>query len=511
MKRIRTKLILSLLLITFLPVFPVYYLVKSLLQRSLEVGYNENVEGALQAASELSRELYSKYKQETLRVTKDIAATPAVALVYSAKSQVPESLLTKLGALGEAKLDFFDAEGALVNSAATALVGTFPALYQNVVKPLAAEDSAHMVESVGGPGFVVAFAPVPQAGFVLLTNRRPEAFRQRAELVVKVHQMFKTLDFFEGELTEGFVLSFFAIYVPIALLSVALGIYFSRKITSPLLQLAEGTREVAAGDWDYRVAVTTKDEIGTLGEAFNQMISTLKEKQDQVISLEKMAVWREIARVLAHEIKNPLTPIQLTVQQMKDKYAGDDQEYRKLLDECSEIVSDEIENLRTLVREFSEFARMPQLSFAPADLNDMVQEVRKLYPNDNIDLQLDPALPEFEFDYEKMRRVLINLVQNGLDSIREKGSGDIEITTAKEGGKAILKYSDSGSGIPEDIQQKIFEPYFSTKKSGMGLGLAIVKRIVTEHGGNIFLTSIEGKGTEFTISLPCAAKPQIEK
>lgn len=502
MKRIRTKLILSLLVVTLLPVFPVYYLVKSLLQRSLQVGYNENVEGALQAASEISRELYSRYKQETLNTAREIADMASVRSVYEKNSQIPKNVITKLEALAASKLDFYDENGELVNSVVTSSVPDFPPLYQNIVKPLVVADSSHVLEGVGGAGFVVAFSPASTVGFIILSCRVPDAFRQKAALVVKVHQMFKTLDFFEGDLTQGFVLSFFSIYLPIALLSVALGIYFSRKITSPLLQLAKGTREVAEGDWDYRVQVTTKDEIGALGEAFNQMIGTLKEKQDQVIALEKMAVWREIARVLAHEIKNPLTPIQLTVQQMKDKYQGDDAEYRELLEECSEIVSDEIESLRTLVREFSEFARMPQLSFAPADLNDMAEEVRKLYPNDNIDLKLDRTLPEFDFDHEKMRRVLINLVENGMDSIREKGRGGIEITTAKDGEQAILRYADTGGGIPQEIQQKIFEPYFSTKKSGMGLGLAIVKRIVTEHGGTISLTSEEGEGTEFIISLP---------
>ena len=246
----------------------------------------------------------------------------------------------------------------------------------------------------------------------------------------------------------------------------------------------------------------SKDEVGDLVHSFNTMITTLKEKQDQVVSLEKMAAWREIARILAHEIKNPLTPIQLTVQHMKDKYEGDDPEYGKLLEECSEIVTDEIESLRTLVREFSEFARMPKLSLSPGDLNELVEEVRKLYPNNNISLELERTLPELHFDHEKMRRVIINLIENGLDSINEKGVGDIQIRTSLEDKMAVIHYSDTGNGIPNEIREKIFEPYFSTKKSGMGLGLAIVKRIIEEHGGSISIESIEGKGTTFKIELP---------
>ena len=246
----------------------------------------------------------------------------------------------------------------------------------------------------------------------------------------------------------------------------------------------------------------SKDEVGDLVHSFNTMITTLKEKQDQVVSLEKMAAWREIARILAHEIKHPLTPIQLTVQHMKDKYEGDDPEYGKLLEECSEIVTDEIESLRTLVREFSEFARMPKLSLSHGDLNELVEEVRKLYPNNNISLELERTLPELNFDHEKMRRVVINLIENGLDSINEKGVGDIQIRTSLEDNMAVIHYSDTGNGILDEIREKIFEPYFSTKKSGMGLGLAIVKRIIEEHGGSISIESIEGKGTTFKIELP---------
>jgi two-component system nitrogen regulation sensor histidine kinase NtrY len=216
-----------------------------------------------------------------------------------------------------------------------------------------------------------------------------------------------------------------------------------------------------------------------------------------------MAVWREIARVLAHEIKNPLTPIQLTVQQMKDQYRGGDEAYRQLLAECSDIVNDEVENLRTLVREFSEFARMPKLTLAPGNLHELVEEVCKLYADRPLQMQLDSSLPEFHFDYEKMRRVLINLVENGFDSMKEK-PGALKIQTKNENDFAALKVEDEGCGIPPELQSKIFEPYFSTKKSGMGLGLAIVKRIIDEHSGKIALESVERRGTTFYIQLPIA-------
>lgn len=506
MKKIRTKLVLSLLIITLLPVLPVYYLVNHLLVRSLEVGYNENVERALEHAAKISRELYAKYKSETLEFAVSTANSEWAKNLMSHQNNASSHISQNANQLGRAKIDFFDARSNLLFTGSSDPQHVFPKLYQNNLAPLTEKQEAQILTFSDDPGHIFAFAPIEingnRRGFLVVTRTVDEGFTRGSAQVVKVHQMFKSLNLFEDNLARGFLLSFFAVYLPLAALSVGLGVYFSRKITNPLLQLVDGTKKIAAGDWQYRVPVTSHDEVGELVTAFNNMIATLKEKQDQVIALEKMAVWREIARILAHEIKNPLTPIQLTVQQMKDKYAGDDPEYRRLLEECTEIITDEIESLRMLVREFSEFARMPKLNPAPGNLNELIEEASKLYSDSNLKIEQDSTLPEFSFDYEKMRRVLINLIENGLDSMKDKPHGQLTIKTTKMENTVHLQISDTGCGIAAEIRGKIFEPYFSTKKSGMGLGLAIVKRIVEEHGGKIHLESQEGEGTKFNIFLP---------
>ena len=505
MKNIRTKLVLSLLIIALLPVLPVYYLVKNLLVRSLEVGYNENVERALEHAAEISRELYAKYKTETLEFAIEAAGSDWAKNLMNHQNRVAAHIAQNANKLGRAKIDFFDLRANLLYTGSSDPQHLFPKLYQNNLAPLLEKNDAQILTISDDPGHIFAFAPIEiqgsRRGFLVVTRAVDETFTRGSAQVVKVHQIFKSLNLFEDDLARGFLLSFFAVYVPLAALSIGVGVYFSRKITNPLLLLVGGTKKIAAGNWDYRVPVTSKDEVGELVTAFNNMIATLKEKQEQVIALEKMAVWREIARILAHEIKNPLTPIQLTVQQMKDKYPGDDLEYRRLLEECTEIVTDEIESLRTLVREFSEFARMPKLNPAPGNLNELVQEVSKLYSNSNLKMELDFSLPEFKFDYEKLRRALINLIDNAIDSMKTRTDPLLQIQTQKQADKAILRVTDNGCGVPVDLQAKIFEPYFSTKKTGMGLGLAIVKRIVDEHGGKIALESKVGEGTTFKITL----------
>ncbi len=507
MKRVRTKLVLALLLIALLPVVPVYLLVKNLLRQGIGIGFNEQVELALESASGISRELYSRYRQETVALAVELAGSSQTRTVLDRGSRVPSEFTARLDTLGSARLDLLDQSGRIVSSSTNTDDEVFQPLYQTELSRLADSQVEGFVEGAGSRGAIVAFAPVVEQGerigSLVLTRRLKDDFTRSRESVVDVLQIFKTLDLYEEDhLTRSFLLSFFAVYLPIAAISIVVGIYFSRRITSPLLQLVQGTRQVAEGDWDYRVDLKTQDEIGALGQSFNQMVATLKEKQDQVVTLEKMAVWREIARVLAHEIKNPLTPIQLMVQQMKDKYDGADPEYDKVLSECTEIITDEIESLRNLVREFSEFARMPRLNITAGNLNALIEDVRKVYPSDIIGLELQPDLPDSEFDHEKMRRVLINLMENSMDSIRDKGSGDIRITTRLESGTIVLDYRDTGGGIPDELQDKIFEPYFSTKKSGMGLGMAIVKRIIAEHGGAISLSSRLDEGAEFLVRLP---------
>jgi len=500
MKRIRTKLVLALVAIAILPVLPVYHLVSNLLQKSIEVGYNENVEISLDNATRLSQKLFATYRHQALRRVAELSRADWVQDVFLSRRLT----VADTTGLRGSRIDFFDLRGRLMNTVKIDPNGTFPRLFETDLAPLSKRAEPAVVDGVGGRDHVLAMAPVmvrgERRGFLVLTQPVDEEFRRMSSQIIRVNQMFKTLDFFESELTSWFILSFLAVYIPIALLSVGLGVYFSRRLTRPLMSLVEGTQKVAEGDWDYRIPVTSRDEIGDVTVAFNRMVATLKEKQDQVIALEKMAAWREIARVLAHEIKNPLTPIQLTVQQLKDKYPGGNQEYQKLLNECTGIICDEIESLRALVREFSEFARMPKLNVEQGDINELVAEVGKLYPA--VGVRLHPRPLVTAFDYEKMRRVLINLIDNGMDSIREKGAGELTLETSGEADKVRIAYADTGIGIPEALQEKIFEPYFSTKKSGMGLGLAIVKRIIVEHGGEISMQSEAGQGVTFVIDLP---------
>ena len=326
-------------------------------------------------------------------------------------------------------------------------------------------------------------------------------------------QTYKHIEMAEDDLLTAFLLAFLVAAAGVVLLASVIGVRIGFEITRPLNALLKGTREMARDNLQYRIPRGRDDEIGLLIESFNQMAQDLVENRRKRLEAEQIAAWREIARRLAHEIKNPLTPIQLAVQQIRDKYSGNDPVYQQFVTNCTEIVTEEVENLRSLVQEFANFARMPSLSLSPSDLNECVHNVVRLYPDARIHLDLKKNHPTLELDAEQMRRVLINLIENGLDASGK--NGQIEIRTRTSGDTAILSVIDSGPGVPLKDRLRIFQPYVSTKESGMGLGLAVVHSIIEDHGGHISVTDAHAGGAQFDLQLPipdqAVAQPEEQR
>ncbi len=320
---------------------------------------------------------------------------------------------------------------------------------------------------------------------------------------------YKHIEMAESDLRTAFLLAFLVAAAGVVVLACVIGIRIGFGITQPLHALLKGTREMARDNLQYRIPNDRDDEIGLLIESFNQMAQDLVENRRKRLEAEQIAAWREIARRLAHEIKNPLTPIQLAVQQMRDKYAGDDPEYQRFVADCTEIVTEEVTTLRSLVQEFANFARMPSLSLSPSDLNENVRRVVRLYPDARIHLDLAENQPMLELDAEQMRRVLINLIENGIDASGK--NGEIAIRTHRDKDTAILSVIDSGPGVPREDRARIFQPYVSTKESGMGLGLAVVRSIIEDHGGHISVADAPTGGAQFDLQLPIPDIAQTEE
>jgi two-component system, NtrC family, nitrogen regulation sensor histidine kinase NtrY len=226
-----------------------------------------------------------------------------------------------------------------------------------------------------------------------------------------------------------------------------------------------------------------------------------------LIRAQKVAAWREVARRLAHEIKNPLTPIQLCAERIRRHLSGAPEPTRQLVEECTTTIVGEVESLKGLVDEFSQFARMPAPRAVPTDLHQLLCEALALYNGIFTDVEIRRAfaerLPTVSVDPEQIRRVIINLVDNAIEAMDQRGSIDVETQHDRANNLVRIVVADDGPGIPPAEREKLFLPYYSTKRRGSGLGLAIVRRIVAEHGGSIDVADNTPHGTRFAIELPC--------
>ncbi len=287
----------------------------------------------------------------------------------------------------------------------------------------------------------------------------------------------------------------------------------AREITEPIQKLVNGTREVAQGNLDYQVNISASDEVGILSESFNQMTKRLKQYAEELKQAEKSSAWKEVAQKLAHEIKNPLTPIQLSAERLKRRYYINREGYEQILEECTNVIIDEVERLRRLLDEFSQFARMPMVNPLQSNINDIIEESIKSYGElpINVELKKDftETLPQVLIDPDQMRRVFFNIIKNAIEAMQD--GGNLSITTRQIEGYIEIEFSDTGTGIPEELMKNLFTPHFSTKRGGAGLGLAIVKKIITDHGGDISVKSKEGEGTTFTIKIPIQQGEYIER
>jgi two-component system nitrogen regulation sensor histidine kinase NtrY len=226
-----------------------------------------------------------------------------------------------------------------------------------------------------------------------------------------------------------------------------------------------------------------------------------------LIRAQKVAAWREVARRLAHEIKNPLTPIQLSAERLRRHFAGAPPLAKALADECTQTIVGEVESLKGLVDEFSQFARMPAPRTVPTDLAQLITDTVALYNGIFTDVRIDqrfaPGVPLVRLDAEQIRRVMINLMDNAIEAMERRGH--IVVDTQLDAANSVVRVvvADDGPGIPAGEREKLFLPYYSTKRRGSGLGLAIVRRIIAEHGGSIEVGDNTPRGTRFTIELPC--------
>jgi two-component system nitrogen regulation sensor histidine kinase NtrY len=292
-------------------------------------------------------------------------------------------------------------------------------------------------------------------------------------------------------------------------LAIVVSSWLAARVTRPVEQLAEAAREVAAGNWQVQLQVDSGDELGEMAGAFNRMTQELTEQRERLVQAERVAAWRELARRLAHELKNPLFPLQITVENLLKAREHGGEQFDEVFRESAGTLLAEIANLKTIIGRFSEFSRMPQPQLQAVDINELVRHVLQVHQAQlraegrapiSAQLQLHEQLGKVAADPDLLHRALANLVLNAIDAMPRGGT--LTLRTRASGENVCIEVSDTGSGLSKEECDRLFTPYYTTKEHGTGLGLAIAQSVVSDHQGRIVVKSAPGQGTTFVIELP---------
>jgi two-component system, NtrC family, nitrogen regulation sensor histidine kinase NtrY len=293
------------------------------------------------------------------------------------------------------------------------------------------------------------------------------------------------------------------------LLAIIFSLWIAARVSRPIEQLARAAEDVAGGNWDVRVPQRGRDEVGVLARSFNHMTEELKNQRERLVQSERVAAWRELARRLAHELKNPLFPLQLTVENLARARELPPAEFDEIFRESTATLSAEIGNLKKIIGRFSDFSKMPKPELERIDAKAVIERVRALYEvtaarEAKIRFAVDVAdapMP-LSADPELLHRALSNLVLNAMDAMPDGGT--LTISAQPKGDQIEIRVSDTGEGLTPEECERLFTPYYTTKQHGTGLGLAIVQSVVADHQGSIAVESRAGSGATFIITLPRA-------
>ena len=313
----------------------------------------------------------------------------------------------------------------------------------------------------------------------------------------------------EDDLKQGistFIVAFINLYLLLFLASVIVAVVLSNKITQPLSLIREKLRSIQLGKKSEQINYQAEDEIGALVREYNHKVNELAESAELLARSERESAWREMAKQIAHEIKNPLTPMKLNIQYLQRAKAEGKEHYDDFFERVTKNLIEQIDTLSGIATEFSDFAQIPKAKNEMLNLIEALQNVSSLFEtNQNLHFtfELNGLREVVVFaDKEQLSRAFLNLIKNGVQSIPSEQKGEISITVQKTGQVALITISDNGTGISKDAQEHLFEPNFTTKTSGMGLGLSIVRNILTNFKGRIWYETSESGGTSFFVEIP---------
>ncbi len=341
----------------------------------------------------------------------------------------------------------------------------------------------------------------------VLMEQLPEGFGQKTLEIVAALNLFTQYRDIKNLLYTGILVFYGVFSLPLVFLAILTAFYLSDLLIQPIANLEDATRRVAEGDFGFRILTRSREELGHLVESFNSMIAELERSRSQLLQSERVSAWKDIAQRLAHEIKNPLTPIKLSAERLIRKYERESTDFPSVLEGSVRTITREVDHLAGLLTEFRDFARLPFPQPRQVSLGLIIEDALEIHRRPNVEItmeNIDENTMVF-VDPAQFRQVLGNLVKNSVEAIGDN-PGDIhfESRVLSSAGKKFQRISiqDNGVGMSAERAKEIFNPYFTTKDNGTGLGLAIVQRIIQDHSGEIWVESEPGQGCRFYIDLP---------
>jgi two-component system nitrogen regulation sensor histidine kinase NtrY len=650
--KLRTKLVMAFVTLSLLPTIILFFVSVQFISSSIEYWFKLQIEQSLKKSLELGQGYYNRLAEEILSSGNSISRviTYEGYMLLSKKEELEKFVHEKQKEYRLATLMVFTkglaprtgSQDKGIDLSAFKEPGA-DILRESIEK---GTDGQYIQSSPHGElvlGIVPVFSRTETkavVGVIVLSKFIPSTLVNRLKAISRGLQEYRQLKMLKKPIKITHMITLSIVTLLIIFSSVWFGFYLSREITVPIKELAEGTKRIASGDYDFSIDLESRDEIGVLVNSFNRMTIDLKtgknkleeanrelirsnieleqrrlymevvlanvaagvvsadadgkiltinksaegmlgikaenivgknykevlpedyikaidgflgdegllgkgflnkqiglsvenkrltllvslnvlrddrgnylglvavfEDLSEIEKAQRMAAWREVARRIAHEVKNPLTPIQLSAQRLKKRY-GDKLggEEIKVFNECTEMIITQVEELKRLVNEFSSFARMPASNPVPADIREIIKEALSLYKEAHLEVRLvfreSEEVPVFNLDREQIKRALINLIDNAIEAVNGEGEVVIDLNYDSVLQIVRVEVADNGKGISPEHKMRLFEPYFSTKKQGTGLGLAIVNTIITDHNGFIRVQDNKPKGSRFIIELP---------
>ena len=491
--RFRARITIFFLLLTLIPIIPVTLMLSGTISQSLDTFISGDIERCLNASIDVIRDEVESKGRYYLQIyfNKNLDNTQKLSILDTKITSVRDIVQR------DSNLTF-----NIIYSVSQDSAMSYPEITFSEFNDLSIDEIRSSITVIDNKYYGSIYKKQTLTSGINILYPIPENVQSAVDQINSNLSAYSPLyQLKETLIEENFIWAVAVIFVSIiAFMAILTARKLSRGITNPIFSLVEGFESVKEGDLDTRVDVKAKDEIEYLIDSFNKMVEELKVYREKLVYAEKIAAWRDVARSISHEIKNPLTPISLSISRIRKKIY-DEGKSKDFYDECFSTIEEEIESLRRLASEFSEFARMPKPQFKEENLNSIVNSTFAMFQFNEkgvvIELDLEIDLKTVRIDREQIRRVLTNLINNAIDA--SQSGSKINIKSFEEDNTVYLEIKDSGSGIKKELLDKVFEPYFTTKSRGTGLGLPIVKRIIEEHSSEIQVFSKESEGTTFKI------------